>query len=180
MDARTKKAKAAHLWYKDAIIYQLHVKSFFDSNNDGIGDILGLISQLDYIADLGVNAIWLLPFYPSPRLDDGYDISGYRDVHPDMERSPISVSSSARRMPAIYASSPILRSTTPPTNTLGFSEPGTQSRDRRVATSMFGSTTTKSTLARASSSSIRNAPIGRGMQVLAPTTGIASPRTNPI
>jgi len=89
MDARTKKARtagAAHLWYKDAIIYQLHVKSFFDSNNDGIGDFLGLISKLDYIADLGVNAIWLLPFYPSPRFDDGYDISDYRDVHADYGR----------------------------------------------------------------------------------------------
>jgi maltose alpha-D-glucosyltransferase/alpha-amylase len=85
MDARTKKATAAvaGLWYKDAIIYQLHVKSFFDGNNDGIGDFPGLISKLDYIADLGVNAIWILPFYPSPRFDDGYDISGYRDVHPD-------------------------------------------------------------------------------------------------
>jgi maltose alpha-D-glucosyltransferase / alpha-amylase len=71
------------LWYKDAIIYQLHVKSFFDANNDGIGDFSGLISKLDYIADLGVNTIWLLPFYPSPRLDDGYDISDYRGVHPD-------------------------------------------------------------------------------------------------
>ena len=75
--------KSDQLWYKDAIIYQLHVKSFFDSNHDGIGDFSGLISKLDYIADLGVNAIWLLPFYPSPRLDDGYDISAYRDVHPD-------------------------------------------------------------------------------------------------
>jgi maltose alpha-D-glucosyltransferase/alpha-amylase len=86
MDARTKKAGtagAADLWYKDAIIYQLHVKSFFDANNDGIGDFPGLISKLDYIAELGVNAIWVLPFYPSPRFDDGYDISGYRDVHPD-------------------------------------------------------------------------------------------------
>ena len=71
------------LWYKDAIIYQLHVKSFFDANNDGIGDFPGLISKLDYIADLGVNTIWLLPFYPSPRLDDGYDIADYRGVHPD-------------------------------------------------------------------------------------------------
>jgi maltose alpha-D-glucosyltransferase/alpha-amylase len=71
------------IWYKDAIIYQLHVKSFFDGNNDGIGDFPGLISKLDYIADIGVNAIWVLPFYPSPLLDDGYDISGYRDVHPD-------------------------------------------------------------------------------------------------
>src|SRR5262249_30276323 len=67
-------AGADALWYKDAIIYQLHVKSFFDSNNDGIGDFPGLISKLDYIADLGVNTIWLLPFYPSPRFDDGYDI----------------------------------------------------------------------------------------------------------
>jgi maltose alpha-D-glucosyltransferase/alpha-amylase len=86
MDARAKKAwtaRAADFWYKDAIIYQLHVKSFFDSNNDGIGDFPGLISKLDYIADLGANAIWVLPFYPSPLLDDGYDIAGYRDVHPD-------------------------------------------------------------------------------------------------
>jgi maltose alpha-D-glucosyltransferase/alpha-amylase len=71
------------LWYKDAIIYQIHIKSFFDSNNDGIGDFPGLISRLDYIAELGVNTIWLLPFYPSPRLDDGYDIADYRGVHPD-------------------------------------------------------------------------------------------------
>ncbi|CAN5152032.1 maltose alpha-D-glucosyltransferase [soil metagenome] len=70
-------------WYKDAVIYQVHVKSFFDGNNDGIGDFGGLISKLDYIANLGVNTIWLLPFYPSPRRDDGYDIADYRDVHPD-------------------------------------------------------------------------------------------------
>ncbi len=71
------------LWYKDAIIYQLHVKSFFDANNDGIGDFPGLISKLDYIAELGVNTLWLLPFYPSPRLDDGYDIAEYTGVHPE-------------------------------------------------------------------------------------------------
>ncbi|OYW58563.1 MAG: maltose alpha-D-glucosyltransferase, partial [Rhizobiales bacterium 12-68-15] len=71
------------LWYKDAVIYQLHVKSFFDSNNDGIGDFGGLISKIDYIADLGATAIWLLPFYPSPRRDDGYDISLYEGVSPD-------------------------------------------------------------------------------------------------
>ncbi|WP_122864356.1 maltose alpha-D-glucosyltransferase [Pseudomonas viridiflava] len=71
------------LWYKDAVIYQVHVKSFYDSNNDGIGDFAGLIDKLDYIAALGVNTIWLLPFYPSPRRDDGYDISEYRDVHSD-------------------------------------------------------------------------------------------------
>ncbi|MBA1200638.1 maltose alpha-D-glucosyltransferase [Pseudomonas capeferrum] len=71
------------LWYKDAVIYQVHVKSFFDANNDGIGDFSGLIAKLDYIADLGVNTIWLLPFYPSPRRDDGYDIAEYKAVHTD-------------------------------------------------------------------------------------------------
>lgn len=70
-------------WYKDAVIYQLHVKSFYDANNDGIGDFAGLIDKLDYIADLGVNTLWLLPFYPSPRRDDGYDIALYKGVHPD-------------------------------------------------------------------------------------------------
>ncbi|MEN6385933.1 MAG: maltose alpha-D-glucosyltransferase [Phycisphaerales bacterium] len=70
------------LWYKDAIIYQLHVRSFYDSNGDGIGDFQGLSQKLDYLEDLGVNAIWLLPFYPSPLKDDGYDISDYTDIHP--------------------------------------------------------------------------------------------------
>ena len=71
------------LWYKDAIIYQLHIKSFFDSNNDGVGDFQGLIAKLDYLAELGVTAVWVLPFYPSPRRDDGYDIAEYRGVHPE-------------------------------------------------------------------------------------------------
>ena len=71
------------LWYKDAVIYQLHVKSFFDANNDGVGDFQGLIAKLDYIAELGVNTVWLLPFYPSPRRDDGYDIAQYCGVHDD-------------------------------------------------------------------------------------------------
>ncbi len=70
------------LWYKDAIIYQLHVKAFCDANGDGIGDFDGLASKLDYLSHLGVTAVWLLPFYPSPLRDDGYDIGDYRDVHP--------------------------------------------------------------------------------------------------
>ncbi|HEX8013315.1 MAG TPA: maltose alpha-D-glucosyltransferase [Casimicrobiaceae bacterium] len=70
------------LWYKDAIIYQLHVKAFFDSNDDGMGDFRGLAEKLDYIKDLGVNAIWLLPFYPSPLRDDGYDVADYHNVNP--------------------------------------------------------------------------------------------------
>ncbi len=69
-------------WYKDAIIYQLHVKTFADSNGDGIGDFAGLLDRLDYVQELGVTAIWLLPFYPSPLRDDGYDIADYRSVNP--------------------------------------------------------------------------------------------------
>jgi maltose alpha-D-glucosyltransferase/alpha-amylase len=70
------------LWFKDAIIYELHVRAFADSNGDGIGDFPGLITRLDYLRDLGVTALWLLPFYPSPLRDDGYDISDYRTVNP--------------------------------------------------------------------------------------------------
>jgi maltose alpha-D-glucosyltransferase/alpha-amylase len=70
-------------WYKDAIVYQLHVKAFYDSTGDGVGDFAGLGEKLDYIAELGVTAIWLLPFYPSPLRDDGYDIAEYTTVHPD-------------------------------------------------------------------------------------------------
>ncbi len=69
-------------WHIDAVIYQLHVKAFRDSNGDGFGDFKGLIQKLDYIASLGVTAIWILPFYPSPLRDDGYDIAHYTDVHP--------------------------------------------------------------------------------------------------
>ncbi len=70
------------LWFRDAIIYELHVRAFADSNGDGIGDFPGLITRLDYLRDLGVTALWLLPFYPSPLRDDGYDIADYRTVNP--------------------------------------------------------------------------------------------------
>src|SRR5437867_1949611 len=70
------------LWYKDAIVYELPVKAFFDSNNDGIGDFRGLTQKLDYIQELGVNTIWLLPFYPSPMKDDGYDVADYHNIAP--------------------------------------------------------------------------------------------------
>lgn len=69
-------------WYKDAIIYELHIKAFFDSNGDGVGDFQGLLQKLDYLEDLGVTAIWLLPFYPSPLRDDGYDIADYYSINP--------------------------------------------------------------------------------------------------
>jgi maltose alpha-D-glucosyltransferase / alpha-amylase len=72
------------LWYKDAVFYEVRVSSFFDANGDGIGDFLGLEQKLDYLEDLGVTVLWLLPFYPSPLRDDGYDIADYTDVHPDL------------------------------------------------------------------------------------------------
>ncbi len=80
--AQTELQRDDPLWFKDAIIYQLHIKAFYDSNNDGIGDIRGLTEKLDYVQELGVNTIWLLPFYPSPMRDDGYDIADYQNVHP--------------------------------------------------------------------------------------------------
>src|SRR5881396_2750851 len=70
-------------WYKDAVIYELHVRAFYDSNGDGIGDFPGLTGKLDYLQDLGVTTLWLLPFYPSPLRDDGYDIADYTGIHAD-------------------------------------------------------------------------------------------------
>jgi maltose alpha-D-glucosyltransferase/alpha-amylase len=75
-------APTSPTWYKDAVIYELHVRAFHDGNGDGVGDFRGLIEKLDYLQGLGVTALWLLPFYPSPLRDDGYDISDYRQVHP--------------------------------------------------------------------------------------------------
>jgi maltose alpha-D-glucosyltransferase / alpha-amylase len=81
-EALTRTEAADPLWYKDAIIYQMHVKAFFDANDDGVGDFRGLCHKLDYLQDLGVTALWLLPFYPSPLKDDGYDIADYKNIHP--------------------------------------------------------------------------------------------------
>ena len=75
-------SSADPLWYKDAVFYQLHVKSFADSNADGIGDFAGLTSKLDYLSSLGVDCLWVQPMYPSPFRDDGYDISDYTAIHP--------------------------------------------------------------------------------------------------
>lgn len=83
MSPRTNLQEKNPLWYKDAIIYQLHVRSFYDFNGDGIGDFKGLIEKMDYIQSLGVNTLWLLPFYPSPLKDGGYDIADFKDIHPD-------------------------------------------------------------------------------------------------
>src|SRR5207244_1189540 len=82
MGANGDEATVDPLWYKDAVIYELHVKTFCDSDGDGMGDFRGLIEKLDYLQELGITTIWVLPFYPSPLRDDGYDIADYTSVHP--------------------------------------------------------------------------------------------------
>src|SRR5512143_1594452 len=72
------------LWYKDAVFYEIDVRTFCDGNGDGIGDFVGLAQQLDYLRDLGVDCLWLMPIYPSPLVDDGYDIADYYGIHPDL------------------------------------------------------------------------------------------------
>src|SRR5437867_10871004 len=69
------------IWYKDAVIYEVHVRAFYDSNGDGVGDVSGLMQKLPYLEDLGVTCLWLLPFYPSPLRDDGYDIADYTSIN---------------------------------------------------------------------------------------------------
>ena len=71
------------LWFKDAIIYEISVRAFYDSNGDGIGDFNGLVQKLDYLEDLGINALWLLPFLSIPLKDDGYDVTDHYDIHPE-------------------------------------------------------------------------------------------------
>ena len=112
-------------WYKDAIIYEVHVRAFCDGNGDGIGDFRGLTEKLDYLQDLGVTALWLLPFYPSPLRDDGYDIADYTDIHPSygtLER--FQAFPRARPTRAASGSSPSWCSTTRRTNTRGSSARG--------------------------------------------------------
>ena len=71
------------LWYKDAVFYELHARSFYDCDHNGKGDFAGMAMRLDYVRDLGIDCIWIQPFYPSPLLDDGYDIADFCGIHPD-------------------------------------------------------------------------------------------------
>src|SRR6516164_6131724 len=82
IEATRPRLAADSVWYKDAIFYELHVRAFRDSNGDGIGDFRGVVEKLDYLQDLGVTTLWLLPFYPSPLRDDGYDIADYTGINP--------------------------------------------------------------------------------------------------
>ena len=166
------------LWYKDAIIYQLHVKAFADSNNDGIGDFAGLTEKLAYLQDLGVTTLWLLPFYPSPGRDDGYDIADYGDINPDFGTMKDFRRFIQEARGAACASSPSSWSTTPPTSTTGSSAPAARTRNRARATGMSGATPTRNIWARGSSSPTRRSRTGPGIPRPARSTGTASSRTS--
>ena len=168
------------LWYKDAIIYQLHVKAFFDANNDGIGDFEGLSRKLDYLQDLGVTALWLLPFYPSPLRDDGYDIADYKSIHPAYGRMAdfkAFVREAHRREPAGHhraGDQPHLR----PAPVVP-ARAARASRARRGATSTCGATPTRNFSRPASSFSTPRSRTGPGTRWRRPITGTASMRTSP-
>jgi hypothetical protein len=166
-------------WYKDAIIYQLHIKAFYDSNDDGIGDFRGLTEKLDYVKDLGVTAIWLLPFYPSPLRDDGYDVADYRNVNPLYGRAATFSISCARRIAATCASSPSSSSTTRRTSIRGSRRHVARRKDRANAIFTSGATIRTNTAARGSSSPIPRSRTGRGTTSRRRITGIASSATSP-
>jgi hypothetical protein len=166
-------------WHKDAIIYQVHVKSFRDANRDGYGDFLGLIEKLDYIQALGVDAIWLLPFYPSPLKDDGYDIASYESIHPtygtidDFKRF---LDAAHERGMKVITELVI--------NHTSDQHPWFQAarrapRARPSATTTCGTTTTRAGPRRASSSPTPRSRTGRSIRSPSSTSGTASSRTSP-
>jgi maltose alpha-D-glucosyltransferase/alpha-amylase len=159
------------LWYKDAIIYELHVRAFKDSNADGVGDFGGLIQKLDYLQDLGVTCLWLLPFFPSPLKDDGYDISDYLSVHPiygTMEDFTAFLAAAHERGLQVMIELVINHTSDqhPWFQRARRSPPGSPERDYYVWRTP------------ASYSPIRRNPTGPGIQKPRPTTGIVSSLTN--
>ena len=169
------------LWYKDAIIYQLHVKAFADSNNDGIGDFAGLTEKLGYLQDLGVTALWLLPFYPSPGRDDGYDIADYGDINPDfgtMKDFKRFIQEAKKR--GLRVITELVINHTSDQHDWFKRARRSQTRIRARATGMSGATPTRNTRARGSSSPIPRSRTGPGTRKPASSTGTASSRTSRI
>ena len=168
-------------WYKDAIIYELRTRSFYDWNGDGIGDFAGLTEKLDYLQDLGVTAIWLLPFYPSPGRDDGYDISDYTDVHPDVgtlaDFEALRRRSAPPRHPRHHRAGPQPHLRPAPV------VPARAPRARRASPERdfyVWATRPIATARRASSSRTSSPRTGRGIARRTPTSGTASTRTSRI
>ncbi len=166
-------------WYKDAVIYQLHVRSFFDSDKNGIGDFAGLAQKLDYLQELGVTALWLLPFYPSPLRDDGYDISDYTSIHPSYgglrDFKAFVREAHARGLRVITELVINHTSDQHP----WFQRARTARPDRPNAISTSGATRRKSTPKRGSSSKTSKARTGRGIPWPKRTTGTGSMRISP-
>ena len=168
------------LWFKDAIIYELHVRSFFDSTGSGVGDFAGLTKKLPYLQDLGVTCLWLLPFYPSPLRDDGYDIADYRTVNP--------IYGSLDDFKRFVEEGPRAR---PPGADRTGGQPhvgpapvvsgrrAARRRARRSATITCGATPMTNTRARASSFSTPKSQTGRSTRSPASTTGTGSSRISP-
>src|SRR5450432_3239763 len=159
------------LWYKDAIIYETHVKAFFDSNNDGVGDFKGLTQKLDYLQHLGVTCIWLLPFFPSPLRDDGYDIADYTGVHASYgtldDFKEFLDAAHGRGLQVLIEL--VINHTSDQHawfQAARKAPPGSPERDFYV-----WSDTDQSTRKPASTSAIRKNPIGRGTRKPRPTTG---------
>ena len=166
------------LWYKDAVIYQLHVKAFADSSGDGIGDFIGLTSKLDYIASLGVTAIWVMPFYPSPLRDDGYDIADYGDVHPDYgTRADFRAFVRAAHKRGLRVITELVINHTSDQHPW-FQRVARVRRTIRSRTGTCGPTMTRSSPTRGSSSPTPRRATGPGTRRGRPTTGIASSRTS--
>ena len=166
-------------WYKDAIIYQVHVKAYQDSDGDGVGDFAGLMSRLDHIQELGATAIWLLPFYPSPLRDDGYDIADYKSINPSLrDDGRFQGLRGARRTGAACASSPNSSSTTPRDQHPWFQKARRRRRAARSGTSTSGRTTTTSGPRRGSSSPTRKSRTGPGTTRRSNITGTASSATS--
>ena len=175
LDTETAQKLDDELWFKDVIIYQLHVKAFQDSNGDGVGDFVGLTERLDYLHDLGVTALWLLPFYPSPGRDDGYDISDYGDINPvfgtmrDFRR----FMQDAKRRGLRVITELVVNHTSdqhPWFKRAKRSSKGSSARNWYVS----GTTPIRDTLARASFSATAKNRTGPGTRRRKPITGIAS------
>src|SRR2546426_7754118 len=168
------------LWYKDAIIYELHVRAFYDSNDYGLGDFAGLTQKLDYLQDLGITAVWLLPFYPSPLRDDGYDIADYTAVHPSYG----SVNDfraflrEAHRRGIRVISELVLNHTSD--QHAWFQRARRARPGSPLASSMCGMTRPRNTKKRASYSKTSRPPTGRGIPLRINITGTAFIITNRI
>ena len=168
------------LWYKDAVIYELHVRTFSDSNDDGIGDFRGLMKRLDYLRDLGVTCLWLLPFFPSPLRDDGYDIADYLEVHPDygtLEDFQAFLAAAHERDLQVMIELVVNHTSDRHAwfQRAREAPPGSPERDFYV-----WSDTDRTTRTRASSSPIRRSRTGPGIRWPRPTTGTASFLISPI